>query len=123
MSEEKAKDLIIQKLKQILENNDINQNELGKIAEVSESAVSKWISGDTVPRMGALSKIAKRFNLDVSYFFHEEKQSDDDELAQLMEELHKNPDLRILMSTSSKVTPESLKALINLAQNMKEKED
>lgn len=116
-------------LKYLREKRGLDQSDIADLlGRKSTSSISEWEKGKYTPKAGILNDLARFFNVSLSDLMgtdlsKEEKTSEDDELAQLMEELHKNPDLRILMSTSSKVTPESLKALINLAQNMKEKEE
>lgn len=54
----------------------MNQNELAKIAGVSESTVGKWVLKKSIPRAGAIEKISNHFNLPKSYLLKEETQSD-----------------------------------------------
>lgn len=116
-------------LKYLREKRGLDQSDIADfLGRKSTSSISEWESGKYTPKAGVLHDIAKYFNVSLSDLMEkdlaaDEKPTQDDEIAQLMEELHKNPDLRILMSTSSKVTAESLKALITLAQNMKERDD
>ncbi|MBK3493481.1 helix-turn-helix domain-containing protein [Viridibacillus sp. YIM B01967] len=63
--------IISANLKRILTEYNLNQNELARIAGVSESAAGKWILGKSTPRMGAIQKIADHFNLPKSYILQE----------------------------------------------------
>lgn len=72
MSENEMESIISNNLKKIMKDYKINQNELAKIAGVSESAAGKWILGKSTPRMGAIQKIADHFNLPKSYILNEE---------------------------------------------------
>lgn len=116
-------------LKYLREKRGLDQSDIAELlGRRSTSSISEWESEKYTPKVGVLNDLAKFFNVSMSDLMSkdlaaEENSSEDKEIAQLMEELHKNPELRILMSTSSKVTAESLRMLINLAQNMKEKED
>ena len=47
----------------------LTQAELGKIAGVSKNAVFCWESNQLSPRMGALEKIARHFNVPKSYIY------------------------------------------------------
>ncbi|MEK3673597.1 helix-turn-helix transcriptional regulator [Paenibacillus sp. FSL R10-2771] len=50
-------------IKILRERYGLTQQELAEIAEVTNKAVSAWESGISEPRMGAIEKIAKKFNL------------------------------------------------------------
>lgn len=67
MSNDDMELIISENLKQLLRDYKLNQNELAKIAGVSESTVGKWILRKAIPRMGAIQKIADHFNLPKSY--------------------------------------------------------
>lgn len=54
---------ISENLKKIRERYDLTQQELAEIAGVTNKAVSAWETGQKEPRMGAIEKIATRFNL------------------------------------------------------------
>lgn len=67
------KEVISKNIKKLLKEYDINQNELAKIADVSESTVGKWVLKKSTPRMGAVQKIADYFGLPKSYILEENK--------------------------------------------------
>ncbi|WP_325166611.1 LexA family protein [Viridibacillus soli] len=71
MAENQMESIISANLKRILTEYNLNQNELARIAGVSESAAGKWILGKSTPRMGAIQKIADHFNLPKSYILQE----------------------------------------------------
>lgn len=65
----KARELFSKRLKIKLQECDLNQNELAKILNVSESTVGKWVLGKAMPRtMGLIQQIADHFNVGKSYF-------------------------------------------------------
>lgn len=59
-------------LKRIIEDLNIDQKELAKIAGVTEGAVSQWLSGTTTPKLGRLQKIALYYNIPLSSLVGEE---------------------------------------------------
>ncbi len=73
--------IISANLKKLLKEYSLNQNELAKIAGVSESTVGKWILKKSTPRMGAIQKIADHFGLPKSYILEEKKPSNLYEVA------------------------------------------
>lgn len=50
-------------VKKLRSDNDLTQEEFGKIAGVSSMAVSQWENGRAVPRMGAIQRIADHFHI------------------------------------------------------------
>ncbi len=65
--------IISNNIKKILKEYNLNQYELAKIAGVSESTVGKWVLKKSMPRMGAIQKIADHFGLPKSYILEESK--------------------------------------------------
>jgi len=53
-------------IKTLREKHNMSQQEFGKIAGVSDKAVSAWESGTRTPRMGAIEKIANHFGINKS---------------------------------------------------------
>ena len=53
-------------IKKLREMHGLSQAELGKVAGVSDKAVSTWESGKKMPRMGALQRIADYFGIQKS---------------------------------------------------------
>ena len=50
-------------IKMLRTSHKLSQSELGKIAGVSDKAVSSWETGGKIPRMGAIQKIADYFGI------------------------------------------------------------
>ena len=69
-------------IRKILKEYNLNQNELAKIAEVSESTVGKWVLKKSVPRAGAIEKISNHFGLPKSYLLKESVPSNLMEISQ-----------------------------------------
>lgn len=53
-------------IKTIRDKYKLTQAQLGKIAGVSDKAVSSWETGSAEPRMGNLQRIADHFNIKIS---------------------------------------------------------
>lgn len=54
---------IAENIKKLRTDHDLSQAEFGKIAGVSDKAVSTWEMGTKVPRMGAVEKLAAYFGV------------------------------------------------------------
>lgn len=62
-------------LKQLRTKYNLTQMEFGKIAGVTDKAVSSWEKGNSEPRMGALQRIANRFGINVIDIISDENTS------------------------------------------------
>lgn len=54
---------IADNIKKLREKHKLTQEEFGKIAGVSDKAVSTWELGAKIPRMGTIQKISEYFNI------------------------------------------------------------
>ena len=54
---------IADNIKKLREEHKLTQEEFGKIAGVSDKAVSTWELGSKIPRMGTIQKISEYFNI------------------------------------------------------------
>lgn len=54
-------------IKRLRISHKLSQEELGKIAGVTDKAVSTWEKGEKVPRMGAIKKMAAYFGVSKGY--------------------------------------------------------
>ena len=69
-----------EKISELRKKNGMTQDDLGKAMNVSYQAVSKWERGESQPDFETMSKIAKLFNVSISYF------EDNDESADVKEQ-------------------------------------
>ena len=119
----RLKEIFSVRLANLLSENNMSQTELASMLGVSESTVGKWLLKKAFPRMNILEKLSVIFNRPKAYFYDEEEQRStyylNPETAQLAQELHDNPDLRILMDASKKLSPEDIKFVMDLVNRMK----
>lgn len=119
----RLKEIFSVRLANLLSENNMSQTELSSMLGVSESTVGKWLLKKAFPRMSILEKLSVIFNRPKAYFYDEEEQRStyylNPETAQLAQELHDNPDLRILMDASKKLSPEDIKFVMDLVNRMK----
>ena len=54
-------------IKRLRLSHKLSQSELGKIAGVTDKAVSTWEKGEKVPRMGSIEKMATYFGVSKGY--------------------------------------------------------
>ncbi|WP_315266450.1 helix-turn-helix transcriptional regulator [Selenomonas noxia] len=122
---EELKKLFSMRLQRVMEERDINQAELSKILNVSESTVGKWLLQISLPRMGVIQKIADHFNLGKSYFLEEDFPTsyyDDPDVAAIANEMKENPDIKVLFDASRGLSKESIEEVRRFVEYQKAKE-
>ena len=62
-------------IKELRESRNLTQAEFGKIAGVSDKAVSTWENGTAEPRMGAIQKIADYFGVTKGWIVDDDSSS------------------------------------------------
>ena len=65
-----------ERIKYLRDLHNLTQSELGKIAGVSDKAVSTWENGSAEPRMGAIQKLSEYFGVSKGWIIGESPLSD-----------------------------------------------
>lgn len=104
---------IASKIRELRKSRQMKQEDLAKILDVSVSSISLWESGDTVPRMAQLIRMAEYFGITVSELVDSDYYVDDD--AKLIaQELKTRPELQILFDAVRDVSREDLLMIASL---------
>ena len=75
--ENKQKRIFSDRLDELLKKNNVNQKDLAKAINISESLISKYRSGERNPSIDTLEKIANYFNVSLDYLTASTQTSDD----------------------------------------------
>lgn len=97
---------IAQNIKEFREAHGLTQAELGKIAEVSDKAVSTWENGKNAPRMGAIEKICEHYNIPKSQLL--------EGIGNIKKLTPEDEQKQELISKIREATPEQVKALFDI---------
>ena len=129
MSDELQKAIFSKNLDRQVNASGHSRKEIADILGFNYKTFNGWCNGISMPGMGKVQKIADYFHIGKSDLLDEHhdiesNKSDitsdkvewytDPETAKLAQELHDNPDLRILLDASRDLPPEKLRALIAL---------
>ena len=98
-----------EKIKELMNSRNVSQRELANELNITESAMSRYISGERKPRVDILTKLARYFDVSI-----EELIGVENEISDFME-------LRGLVARSaSSLTNDEIKELLNiLSSNIK----
>lgn len=114
MSEELYKQIFSKNLLKYMNLNNKTQIDLINDLGFNKSAVSTWCKGTRLPRMNKIDSLAKYFGIKRSDLIEEhssnEKQSYylDEDMRELADFLHKNPEYKVLFDVSRKIKKEDI---------------
>jgi len=119
---------IKENIKILRDKYKLSQKDLGKIAGVTDKAVSSWEKGTKEPRMVTIQKIADYFNIQKSNMIEDYGMSTssqrwylDPETTKAAQEIYdKN---RVLFDAFMKLKPESIKEVENFIEYQLAKEN
>ena len=126
--------MTISDIKEIIKNRRIELGltlkEVATAVCVSEGTVSRWESGNiTNMKRNKIAALAKTLQIPPTTIMGWEddtqKQQEyylNPETAKLAQEIHDDPELRILMDASRDLEPEDIKFVVNLVKKLKIKE-
>lgn len=127
MSQNDFQKIFAKNLKTYMELNNINNVELSKKLNVSESTVGKWLLQKSIPRMGIIEKLSIIFNIEKSDLIEDKTSINsgyyhDKEVAEIAEQLRTNPEGRILFDASRDLSKEDIDIVLNLINSLKARE-
>ena len=126
MGDNEMRRLFANNLRYYLNLNGYTQADMARYMKVSTATTAKWCTGVTMPRVDKIQSLCNWFGIEKSDLLDSKVSNksdttsdklewyDDPETAKLAQELHDNPDLRILLDASRDLPPEKLRALIAL---------
>ncbi len=98
----------------LCENKGVKVGTLERQANLSNGTLNKW-TDETIPNGYTLQAIADYFDVSVDFLLGREPS---DETQEMLEYLHKNPEMRVLLSSSAKLEKEDLEAVVAIVRRM-----
>lgn len=118
----KAANIIVR----LREEEGITQKELANAIGINASVMNRIEAGKRPLRDDEAVKIADFFGVTIDYLFGRTKVKNpqgpslDDEANELLEELHKRPEMKMLFSVSKKATKEDIEKAIKIIEALKD---
>lgn len=79
-------EIIGKNLAELRKKNNMTQREVAFKLDFSDKSVSKWESGESMPSVDVLCKLAKLYNVKLDYFVNEEHEKDEDVVIETPDE-------------------------------------
>ena len=105
---------LLERIQFLCDQRGISVAELERQAGIAQRTIYKW--GRQSPSAERLQMVADYLGVSVDYLLGRER--DDSDLIGQLEMLHKNPKLRVLLSSGSKLDSKGIEAVINIIDQM-----
>ena len=79
MAKEENMSVFTERLNEFMNRDSLSQKKLAELSGISESSISRYVSGSLEPRMDILTNIAKAFGVSTSYLTGEDATSDNND--------------------------------------------
>ena len=101
------------------------QEQVAESVGISYVSLSRYETGQRMPKMDILAKLAKHYGVTVDYLMGTEtdQESEEDEADRIRERLRRDPSFRILFSAAENVKPEHLEAAARMLQALGKNDD
>ena len=116
-------------LRYLRKKYDMSQEDLAnKLGYKSFTTIQKWESGVSEPSVSMVKKIAELFGVTMDQITNDDLSDAenyyylDPEAAEIAQEVHKRPELKILFDASRKVSAGDLELVINMIDRLKKNE-
>ena len=103
----------------------LQQQELAYMVDVSRPTVSEWENNKKDPSGERLKKLAEIFGVDelvILGAMSPQAEAEDKDTWALREQIRRDPDLRILLSTATRANPEHIRAAVAMLKALEPKE-
>lgn len=116
-------------LRYLRKKYDMSQEDLAnKLGYKSFTTIQKWESGVSEPSVSMVKKIAELFGVTMDQITNDDLSDTenhyylDPDAAEIAQEVHKRPELKILFDASRKVSADDLELVINMIDRLKKNE-
>lgn len=112
---------------ELLKKKGIKTSDVAAATGISNMTFSDWKKGKSTPKVDKLQKIADFFGVTLEYLTTGKETKPqyylDDETAAIAQEIFENPDMKSLFDMSRKMSPEKLKAHLQLMKMLYDAEN
>jgi transcriptional regulator with XRE-family HTH domain len=106
------------KVNELCKNAGTSMNALEKAIGLGKGTICRW--NDVMPSVDKVEKVADYFGVSIDYLL---ERSPVDEVGEMLEFLHKNPEMKVLLSSSSKLRKSDLDAVVTIVRRMNREDD
>jgi len=124
----------IDRIVKLMENHQMKQADLARIAEARSSSVSDWLNRKSTSYTKYLDKIANYFGVTVDYLMTGKEPEPnvkvvdeddnlvvlDDETLELIDSLRSKPEMKMLFSVSKNATPEDIIKAVKIIEALRD---
>ena len=113
-----------EKLSVLMKRDGVSNYRLAKEIGCSPASVGYWLSGAKSPSAESIQAIAGYFGVSTDYLMGSDDTDTPEqaEMAEMLEDIRRNPELRTLFSISKNATPDEVRQYIRLIKAIRGEE-
>ena len=115
-----AKVSLGERLTSLRNNRGLTQEQVSEAISVKRARYNSWENNIASPSIELLKTIANFFNVSTDYLLENQKDSYDD-TDNILELLHKRPEMKILFSTTKNASKEDIEQAVKIIEALKKK--
>lgn len=113
----------MKRLAELRKKHGLSQDELAEKVGVSQQTMSKYERGALEPDFETLNFLADYFSVSIDYLLDRDESQrqhvNDDETLEIMEILHKRPEMKILFNAGRKATKEDVLKAVAIVEALR----
>lgn len=117
MTVEEIRMAFAKNLKSLMDSHQYNQEDIARICGTSRQIVSEWLNGRKYPRMDKVQAILDHFGIPLNALIGDGKTDApyylNPETVRIAQELHDNPQFRVMFDATKDLDPESVQKIID----------
>lgn len=121
----KGAQIMYKEFEQLLQNRGLSSYKVAKDTGVSQTALSNWRSGKSLPTTKTLQKLADYFGVTIDYLTGTEPQEEyylNRKTAAIAQDIFDNRELRLLYDAARDAQPEDIQTAYDMLLALKRKE-
>lgn len=113
------------RIKDLRVKKGLTQSELAEMLNIAQNTLSYWEAGKTEPNGEALIKLADFFGTTIDNLLGRETETyqNDEDLDEILEALHKRPEMKTRFSISRKATREDIETAMKIIEALKKEDE
>ena len=123
MSDMENRAIFSANLKRYMEQTGKTRADICNALGFKYSTFTDWVNGNKYPRIDKIEMLANYFGIEKSDLIERKvppsEKTEDDDLAEYLEELRRRPEAKILLESSRGMTIEQVKSIVAMIENFR----
>lgn len=110
-----------ERLQYLMLDRDVSSYKLAKSLDCTITTVTNWLRGESLPSAKKMQALAGYFGVSTDYLMGSDDTDTPEqaEMAEMLEDIRRNPELRTMFSVTRNATPDEIKQYVRLIKALR----